>query len=42
MVVYNFQPRFAPLVERGEKTQTIRLLGGREWSEYPDAVATDG
>ena len=26
MVAYNFQKQFAPLVERGEKTQTIRAL----------------
>jgi hypothetical protein len=29
MVAYNFQSRFAPLVETGEKLQTIRALGKR-------------
>ena len=29
MVAYNFQSQFAPLVESGAKTQTIRAVGNR-------------
>ena len=38
MVAYNFQPRFAPLVESGTKTQTIRAVGKRRHASPGDAL----
>lgn len=38
MVAYNFQSRFAPLVESGEKRQTIRAEGKRRHARPGDAL----
>ncbi len=38
MVAYNFQPRFASLVESGEKRQTIRPEGKRVHAKPGDTV----
>ncbi len=38
MVAYNFQPRFASLVESGEKRQTIRPKGKRVHAKPGDTV----
>lgn len=38
MVAYNFQKRFAPLVESGEKRQTIRPVGKRRHARPGDAL----
>ncbi|MGD1941900.1 MAG: hypothetical protein ACFB0G_11365 [Leptolyngbyaceae cyanobacterium] len=38
MVAYNFKAQFAPLVEAGQKTQTIRALGKRRHARPGDAL----
>lgn len=38
MVAYNFQARFADAVERGEKRQTIRLVGKRRHARPGERV----
>lgn len=38
MVAYNFQKRFAPAVESGQKTQTIRALGKRRHARPGDTL----
>lgn len=38
MVAYNFQARFAPMVERGEKRQTIRAVGKRRHAHVGEPV----
>jgi hypothetical protein len=38
MPAYNFLPRFAPLVESGEKRQTIRAVGKRRHARPGDLL----
>jgi hypothetical protein len=38
MPAYNFLPRFAPLVESGEKRQTIRAVGKRRHARSGDLL----
>lgn len=38
MVAYNFKPQFAPLVEAGEKRQTIRAMGKRRHANPGEAL----
>lgn len=38
MVAYNFQARFAPLIERGEKAVTIRDVGKRRHARKGEAL----
>lgn len=38
MVAYNFKPRFVSLIERGQKTQTIRPYGKRRHAQAGDTL----
>jgi hypothetical protein len=38
MVAYNFQARFADMVERGQKTRTIRAIGKRRHAARGDKI----
>lgn len=38
MVAYSFQPQFVPLIERGDKTHTIRALGKKRHARAGEMV----
>lgn len=38
MVAYNFQERFAPLIESGKKCQTIRRIGKRRHARCDEPI----
>jgi hypothetical protein len=38
MVAYNFKPQFVPLIQSGQKRQTIRALGKRRHAKQGDAL----